>query len=222
MNSTAKTNTVVMRKIFLAGFAPFDGRAQNASWIAASALAATNPQLDLRAVLIPVCWGAPKQVLTPLVSRHQPDCIIGMGEGEPGVFRLETIARNVRRERVDNEGRYPDGECIECNGPELRIASADCKGLHAALSAQGVPVQLSDDAGAFLCEEMLYTLESLRENHESLQSVLFIHLPPYGTDLLYRGQLGPCDETLLLDFGLRLLSCICNHEHLTGFTQALR
>lgn len=218
MNSTANTNTVVMRKIFLTGFTPFDGRAQNASWIAASALAATNPQLGLRAVLIPVCWGAPKQVLAPLVSQYRPDCIIAMGEGEPGVFRLETIARNARLERADNEGRYPNGECIESKGPELRIASADCKALHATLSAQGIPVKLSVDAGAFLCEEMLYTLESLRENHESLQSVLFVHLPPYGTELMYRGQLDTCDETMLLDFGLRLLSCFSSPDHLTGST----
>lgn len=208
MNSTAKIKTVVMRKIFLTGFTPFDGRSQNASWIAASALAQANPQRDLQAVLIPVCWGAPRQVLEPLVSHYQPDCIIAMGEGEPGVFRLETIARNTRRERADNDGRYPQGQCIENDGPEHRSASADCAGLQTTLCAQGIPVQLSGDAGAFLCEEMLYTLEGLRENHESLQSVLFVHVPPYGTELLYREQPHVCDESLLLDFGRRLLHCM--------------
>ena len=208
MNSTAKTYTDTMWKIVLTGFAPFDGRSQNASWITAKALAAADPQLSLRAVLVPVCWGAPRQVLAPLVSQYRPGCIIAMGEGEPGVFRLETVARNARRKRADNDGRFPERECTEIDGPEYRAATADCAALQIALSAQGVPVKLSEDAGAFLCEEMLYTLEGLRENHESLRVVLFVHLPPYGTELLYRGQTRTCDETLLLDFGQRLLRCL--------------
>lgn len=205
-----------MRRIVLTGFSPFDGRAQNASWIAVKALAAAFPRLDLQAVLIPVCWGAPARILTPLVSQHRPDCIIAMGEGEPGVFRLEAIAHNARRERADNDGRYPEGQPIENDGPELRAASADCQSLQIALSAQGIPVRVSDDAGGFLCEEMLYTLEGLRENHECLQSVLFVHIPPYGTEIMYRGNPEICAEELLLDFGRRLLHCMGAPDILTG------
>lgn len=195
-----------MKKILLTGFDPFDGRECNASWIAARALAAAgHPEIELRALQIPVCWGAPRSALEPVVREWQPDCVIGMGEGEPGIFRVETLARNVRRERPDNNGRYPAGEIIEANGPEQRMASARCEDLRACLADQGIPVRLSDDAGAFLCEELLYTLESLREDHDFLQSVLFIHLPPAGTTLRYRDRDCTCDETLLLDFGECLL-----------------
>ncbi|MDP1931078.1 MAG: hypothetical protein Q8L60_06460 [Gammaproteobacteria bacterium] len=195
-----------MKKILLTGFTPFDGREQNASWIAARALAATSfPGLELRAVLIPVCWGAPGRILDSTLAEWQPDGIISMGEGEAGVFRLETVARNTRRERPDNDGLCPEGERIETNGPESRTASADCAGMERALAAQGIPVKLSADAGAFLCEELLYTLEGLRVRNEFLHTVLFVHLPPYGTELHYRNQPRICDEPLLVDFGQRLL-----------------
>ncbi len=162
----------------------------------------------MQAVLIPVCWGAPRRVLSSTVSEWRPDCIIGMGEGEAGVFRLETVARNARLERPDNDGRCPQGECIDKKGPASRNATADCARLQRVLAEQGIPVRLSDDAGAFLCEELLYTLEGLRKENDFVHTVLFVHLPPFGTELQYKNQSHLCDETLLVDFGMHLLQCL--------------
>ncbi len=197
------------RRILLTGFEPFDGREHNASWIAARALSQQHfPGAALRATLIPVCWGAPRRVLAPIVAEWQPHVIIGMGEGEPGVFRLETVANNARRERVDNAGAFPQGRVIDPDGPNCRTASADCTTLCHALIAQGVPVRVSTDAGAFLCEELLYTLEGLRATQDTLETVLFVHVPPFGTALEFRGQQRVCDEALLLEFASLLLASV--------------
>lgn len=207
------------RRILLTGFEPFDGREQNASWIAANALAQQQYSgTQLRAVLIPVCWGAPRRVLDPIVAEWQPHVIIGMGEGEPGVFRLESVANNTRRERTDNDGKLPEGRVIEPGGPTCRTASIDCTTLRGALAAPGLPVRVSTDAGAFLCEELLYTLESLRNAHETLDTVLFVHLPPFGTALELQGQPRVCDEALLLEFASLLVACVqtLSHEKITN------
>ena len=206
MNSPESAAT---RRILLTGFTPFEGRKHNASWIAASALAERPyAALELRAALIPVCWGAPRRVLAPLVTEWQPHCIIGLGEGEAGVFRLETLAHNTRRERADNDGVFPQKRVIDEHGPQCREASADCTNLSAALAAKGVPVRISTDAGAFLCEELLYTLEAMRATHETLDTVLFVHLPPFGSALEFHGQPRVCDEALLLEFAVILLDCV--------------
>lgn len=197
------------RRILLTGFEPFDGREHNASWIAVSALAQQHyPGVQLRAALIPVCWDAPRRILEPIVAAWQPHVIIGMGEGEPGVFRLESVANNTRRERADNDSTLPEGRMIETSGPTCRAASADCTTLCDALAAQGIPVRVSTDAGAFLCEELLYTLESMRAAQHTLETVLFVHLPPFGTDLELQGQQRVCDEALLLEFASLLLACV--------------
>ena len=197
------------RRILLTGFEPFDGREHNASWIAASALAQQNfPGVALRAALIPVRWGAPRRVLDPIVAEWQPHVIIGMGEGEPGVFRLESVANNARRERADNDGSFPGGRVIDPDGPSCRTASADCATLCDALTALAVPVRVSTDAGAFLCEELLYTLESMRDTQPTLNTVLFVHVPPFGTALEFRGRQRVCDEALLLEFAGLLLACV--------------
>jgi pyroglutamyl-peptidase len=200
----------LMHEILITGFTPFDGRAVNASWIAASALARLGEFHGhrLRALQIPVCWGAPRRALTQALQAGGPALILSMGEGEPGIFRLETLARNVRRERPDNDGRLPAGEPICAQGPAERRSSFACQALSDALTAQGIPARLSDDAGAYLCEELLYTLEEFKEAEPAIGKVLFVHVPPYGSALQWRGAPRLCDESLLLEFGESVLTAI--------------
>ncbi len=199
-------------RVLVIGFEPFDGRQQNASWLAARALAAeSHASLQLRALQLPVCWGEPWPHLEQALRDWPADSIIAMGEGRPGAFRLETRARNLRKEREDNRGELPHSLLIAPDGPAEYRASADCGRLQAALAAEGIPLELSADAGAFLCEELLYTLETFRQQRADLQSVLFVHVPPYGTALTYKGRAAHCDEALLLDFGRSLLGKV--HPH---------
>lgn len=199
-----------MSEILITGFSPFDGRQVNASWIAARALARHGHCRGhaLRALEIPVCWGAPREALARSLQTQVPGLILSMGEGEPGVFRIETRARNARRERADNVGQLPQGQPNSLTGPQERLSSFACEPLRQALAAQDIPIRLSDDAGAYLCEELLYTLEEFRDAHAGLARVLFVHVPPFGTPLSYRGKQQTCSEELLEDFGLALLNAI--------------
>lgn len=199
-----------MTDILITGFTPFDGRPVNASWIAASALARRGHYRGhaLHALEIPVCWGAPREALADCLQAGVPGLILSMGEGEPGVFRIETRARNLRRERADNAGALPAGAPNSLTGPAERHSSFACEPLSQALAAQGIPVRLSDDAGSYLCEELLYTLEEFKEVHAGLARVLFVHVPPFGTALQYKGDARTCSEALLEDFGLVLLDAV--------------
>jgi pyroglutamyl-peptidase len=199
-----------MTDILITGFTPFDGRPVNASWLAARALAGRGLHRGrpLRALEIPVCWGAPRTALTAALQAQVPGLILSMGEGEVGTFRIETRARNVRRERADNAGVLPAGIPNSPTGPAQRLSSFACESVCSTLAAQGIPICLSDDAGAYLCEELLYTLEEFKEAHLAIAQVLFVHVPPFGTPLHYQGQERRCSEALLEDFGLALLDAI--------------
>lgn len=202
-----------MSHILLTGFMPFDGREFNASWIAARALISTyRGEHILHGLRVPVCWGQPKIALTRALAQWQPRSVIAMGEGAPGLFRIETLARNQRAARKDNNDQLPPSPLIDPQGPATRNASAPACTISAQLSHAGYPIQTSSDAGAYLCEEMLYTLECFKEQHSSLQSVLFVHLPPFGSDLEVQGQPRQCDESLLLDFSVLLLASLAAQQ----------
>lgn len=198
-----------MSHILLTGFTPFDGREFNASWIAVQALvAAHRSQHVLHGLRIPVCWGAPRPAIAKALARWQPRCIIAMGEGAAGLFKIETLARNKRAPRKDNNQQLPPHSLIDPQGQDSYPASTDYSVLCARLSAAGYPAQLSNDAGAYLCEELLYSLEALKTLHASLQTVLFVHLPPFGSSLDLEGKKRSCDAALLLEFSEQLLASL--------------
>ncbi len=186
--------------ILVTGFSPFDGRSTNSSWVAASCL---KQVINLQ---IPVIWGKPSQLLKSAVEKHQPNIVISMGEGREGRFDIETVARNERKQRRDDRGNLPPG-LIQPDGPERRFASVDSTSLSAHMAARQIPIQVSEDAGAFLCEETLYCLETLKEQFAYLKTVVFVHLPPYGSSLEYEGRHGFCDDEILASFANLLLSC---------------
>lgn len=196
-----------MVKTLVTGFAPFDGRAVNASWIAARSLA-SRP--DIETLELPVSWTAPRTMLTPICERRSPEVIISMGEGREGWFDIETRARNTRKERTDNDGRLPNGRPILEGGQHRIEATIDAGFLHGRLTEAGFPVRISRDAGAFLCEETLYTLEMLRRRHARLRTVVFVHLPPFGTLLRVGGEQRHCGEELLTEYSEVLLEAV--HE----------
>lgn len=198
-----------MSHILLTGFDAFDGREVNASWIAAQALIAGHRSKHiLHGLRIPVCWGEPRPAVTEAYARWQPHCIIAMGEGAAGAFKIETLARNKRALRKDNNEQLPPHPLIEPQGQDTYPASTDYTALCARLSAAGYPALLSSDAGAYLCEELLYGLESLKTLHTNLQTVLFVHLPPFGSSVDLHGKRRCCDAALLLEFAEQLLACL--------------
>lgn len=202
-----------MSHILLTGFTPFDDREFNASWIAARALIAANrSEHILHGLRIPVCWGQPRLALERALPQWRPRCIIAMGEGATGLFKIETLARNQRASRKDNDGLLPAYPLIELKGPDTRPASTPYSTLCSHLARTGYPVQLSSDAGAYLCEELLYTLEALKERHSELQTVLFVHLPPFGSNLEVHGKSRQCDEKLLLEFSQQLFASLAAQQ----------
>ncbi len=196
----------IMKNLLITGFTPFDGRDRNASWIAACSV-------DIPALEIPVVWGQPWDLLKAACEKDCPEIIVSLGEGRTGWFDIETRARAVRKERVDNNGDLPASPTLFNDVPSRREASIDAGFLQRGLSAYGYPVRISTDAGQFLCEETLYVLETLKDAFDTLHRVVFCHVPPYGTELYHSGKAVPCDPPLLADFARRLVSlCISESD----------
>ncbi len=190
-----------MCNILVTGFTPFDGRQNNASWVAASSLRGSG----IRTIEIPVIWGAATEFLDSACNDHCPDIIISMGEGREGWFDIETVASNTRRERPDNNDCLPQGVPIAANGPAFRKTPIPMGFLQRILASHGYPVRLSMDAGQFLCEEALYSLVRLKESRHRLKLIVFCHVPPYGTNIHIKGQQTVCDINTLTAFAKILL-----------------
>ena len=170
----AQTPVVPRPAIVVSGFEPFGGRAENASWILAGEIAKAFPH-EVRALQIPVEWGAPLRAIDSV--KPLPDVWIAFGEGTRE-FQIEILAHNQRGMFSDNQGAKPASPDIVSAGASVLKQRAQVVDLAAALTTAGFPTHVSQSAGRYLCEEMLYSLLHAQQQHPgALRVVLFIHIP---------------------------------------------
>ncbi len=183
-------------RTLITGFEPFDDRPLNASWVAAESLQ-SEPHVSV--MQLPVAWGAPLTYLSPACKDLTPQMVLSLGEGREGWFDIETRALNRRDKRADNLGVIETAP-IDVSGPDVRYSSAPASTVQRLMWQQGWPMRVSSDAGQYLCEETLYNLESLKALHTSIKIASFIHVPPFGTPVWFKGRQQPCDCNLLSVF----------------------
>ncbi|MDR7374806.1 pyroglutamyl-peptidase [Kocuria rhizophila] len=162
-------------KILVTGFEPFGGETENASGIAVQRLG-DGPAPDgvhLAMAILPVTWSGAGPALLRAVETHQPDAIIAVGEaGGRAVVTPERWARNLGHGRIpDNDGVVRDAAPL-APGPERLESRLDPSALSRAIQDTGVPAEVSDDAGAFLCNAVFWTAL-----HRTDLPATFIHVP---------------------------------------------
>jgi pyroglutamyl-peptidase len=62
------------------------------------------------------------------------------------------------------------------HGPSIRLVTIGARAIAAALEISGYAASLSDDAGSYLCNAVLYRSLALTE-HDGARRVGFIHIP---------------------------------------------
>ena len=165
-------------KILLTGFEPFGGAAINPSW---EAVRRTEVPAGTEAVRIclPVSFREAPRRLKEAVRREQPDVVICIGQagGRTGIS-LERVAVNLMDARIpDNEGFQPADEPILPEGPTAYLSSLPLRHLEAALKEKGLPAQISNTAGLYVCNCVFYTAAALAAKERSGMQAGFIHVP---------------------------------------------
>lgn len=160
-------------KILLTGFEPFGSDQENASEIAVGLLAARwDGAADLVVDVLPVSFTGAPRTLRSLVERHRPDAVLAVGEaGGRTAVTPERFGRNRIDARIpDNDGARPRDVQID-DGPPLRPATLDVDELTRRILEVGVAAEVSQDAGAFVCNRVAVELAGLDV------PAAFVHVP---------------------------------------------
>ncbi|HYF35517.1 MAG TPA: hypothetical protein VD994_09535 [Prosthecobacter sp.] len=199
------------RRLVISGFEPFGGRKVNTSLLVAQAVVRTVVEMRQAAlpVEVPVIWGVPRRVVEGEGERGWR-LWVAFGEGGPGAFRIEARAFNRRKPIPDNQQRIATETEIRKGGEAVLTNPFPVRALAELLREQGVAVEVSGDAGGYLCEELYYELLTARAGRENCV-VLFIHVPRLGSALGKGGAgagSGLMDEAAIVDFAGKLLPAI--------------
>ena len=213
--------------ILLTGFGPFPGAPANASSLLVDELARLAPRrlpgYAVHAETLPTEWLAGPDRLSALLDDHAPVVALHFGVSHRARgFVVETRARNTRQDITDACGAAPDELCIAENGPPEMSATLPTGLIVERLRRMGLPVQLSRDAGGYLCNALLYHSLSEARRRDALRAGSsfgpssgprrgFIHIPDRlaaGRGGARRASASLLDWDSALEGGLEILS-IC-------------
>ena len=163
--------------LLITGFAPFDGQTVNPSWEAVQALAGTVGKYRLEKRLIPVEYGTAAQQVLAYAGQFQPEVILCIGQaGGRSDVTPEVIGINLREAAIaDNAGLLCQGCPIDPEGPAAYFSTVPVRKMVQAVKDAGFPARLSYSAGAYVCNDVLYTL--LRTLRDTPIQIGFIHVP---------------------------------------------
>ena len=165
------------KKLLITGFDPFGGESINPSWEAVQKLPDIVGDFVLCKLQIPTVFDQAANCVLQQANEFGPDVILCVGQaGGRNAVTPERIAVNIRDARiVDNAGNQPQDALIIPDGPAAYFATVPVTSMVDAIQQMQLPADVSNSAGTFVCNDVLYTL--LHHYANSDTKVGFIHVP---------------------------------------------
>ena len=144
-------------KIIVTGFDPFGGEKINPSIECVKALPEIEG-VELFRVELPTVFKESAIRLNEVINDVKPDAVLCVGQagGRPGVT-MERVAINVDDARIpDNISQQPIDEVIQLDGEAAYFTTLPIKRIVNAIRKAGIPAEVSNTAGTFVCNHIMY------------------------------------------------------------------
>ena len=166
-----------MKRLLITGFDPFGGESVNPAWEAVKRLPDALGNIEIHKQLIPTVFGEAARTVLEAAQGILPDVILCIGQaGGRSAVTPERVGINVRDARIpDNAGNQPQDAPIVPDGPDAFFSTVPIKAMVCAVQEAGFPAAVSNSAGTFVCNDVLYTL--LHRYAGTSTRVGFIHVP---------------------------------------------
>lgn len=166
-----------MKQLLITGFEPFGAESVNPSWEAVKRLPDRIGDYILTKIEIPTIFGTAAEKVLVAAEELGADTVLCIGQaGGRDTVTPEVIAINLRDAEIpDNAGSQPVGVPIVREGPAAYFSTVPVREIVKKLQTESVPSSLSYSAGAFVCNDVFFSL--LHHFNGSQTQVGFIHVP---------------------------------------------
>ena len=165
-------------KIIVTGFDPFGGETINPSIECVKALPEIEG-VELIRLELPTVFKESAKRLNEVINDVKPDAVLSVGQagGRPGIT-MERIAINVDDARIpDNISQQPIDETIQTEGEAAYFTTLPIKRIVKAIREAGIPAEVSNSAGTFVCNHIMYQALFAATKADKPFKAGFMHIP---------------------------------------------
>ncbi|MGL4970822.1 pyroglutamyl-peptidase I [Cetobacterium sp.] len=166
-------------KVLITGFDPFGGESINPAWEAVNAMQDVIDGIELVKLQIPTVFKKSAEKLFAGIEEHKPDIVMCIGQaGGRYDISVERVAINMDDGRIpDNEGYQPIDTAVYEDGENAYFATLPIKGIVEEIKAAHIPASVSNTAGTYVCNHIMYSLlYYISKNNLNIKGG-FIHVP---------------------------------------------
>ena len=194
-----------MKKVLVTGFDPLGGESINPATESVKQLPDELLGVQIIKREIPTVFDRSLDVLYTLLDEEQPDAVICVGQagGRPNIT-VERVAINQDDARIpDNEGAQPIDRTIFEDGPAAYLSTLPIKAMVRDMKAAFVPAAVSNTAGTFVCNHVMYGVLYLVDKKYPNIRAGFIHVPYIPAQVIDKPE-KPSMSTIDISKGLEL------------------
>ena len=165
-------------KIIVTGFDPFGGEKINPSIECVKALTEIEG-VELIRLELPTVFKESAKRLNEVINDVKPDAVLSVGQagGRAGIT-MERIAINVDDARIpDNISQQPIDETIQTEGAAAYFSTLPIKRIVKAIREAGISAEVSNSAGTFVCNHIMYQALFAATKAEKPFKAGFMHIP---------------------------------------------
>ena len=166
-------------KLLLTAFDPFGGETVNPAQEAVKMVSSRVGNIEVIKCVVPTVFGKSIETVAAAIEDCRPDAVLCIGQaGGRADLTPERIAINLDDASIaDNEGNRPVDTPIFPDGKPAYFSTLPVKAMVAAIRAAGIPASLSNTAGTFVCNHLMYgVLYTLEKYYPSVRGG-FLHVP---------------------------------------------
>lgn len=166
-------------KLLLTAFDPFDGADVNPALEAVKLVGDSVSGVEIIKLEVPTVFGKSIDTVVAALEREKPDAVLCIGQaGGRGELTPERVAINIDDARIpDNEGNRPIDTPIFADGAPAYFATLPIKAMTQKIREAGLPAGVSNTAGTFVCNHLMYGLLYTLEKRFPGTRGGFMHVP---------------------------------------------
>ncbi len=178
-------------KVLITGFDPFGGEKINPAYEAVKRIDNTINGVEILKRKIPTVFKKSIKELEKLIESENPDIVICVGQaGGRYDITIERVAINIDDARIkDNVGNQPIDETIFDDGENAYFSELPIKAIVQKIRESGIPASVSNTAGTFVCNHIMYGLLYLINKKYPHIRGGFIHVPFLPEQVISKGNL---------------------------------